>query len=499
VNIAIVVSGGIGKRFGEPVPKQYQEIKGRKIISFVIDALKRARQVDKIIVAAHEDYRKLIEETYHVEWCASGAERNRTLRNAVDYVYAHYRCEKAIVLDAVMPLIDPDVIDNYLSLLDQHQVVATAQKITVSLGSYDFHTVDRERYYLLSSPEAFNFSLLHKYLDGESKLVEVTQQLPPLGGGTDIFLYFDQVDNFKLVYKRDLRIMQLLLEDKGLIPKNSEELIMLHAIQKEILDEFVRVCEKHKLSYFITGGTALGARRHKGFIPWDDDIDVGMPRDDYEQFKSICADELADKYIFTSWETKENFPSLYGKLYRRNTLFIEPCMRDKSEYAGIFIDIFPYDNVINSKRHLAKRHSLLQRLHRLLSAKKRKVNLRRHPHKIFRQLFYKLISYKMIRRIQEKIITWRRNKESDYFTQWTGYHGYECETFPKDMFFPLGKIEFEGAMYNCPGDMDSYLTQMYGADYMELPPESERQGHNPVLIIFDTEQTEEWKGFYDQN
>jgi 2-C-methyl-D-erythritol 4-phosphate cytidylyltransferase len=214
MNVAVIVSGGVGKRFGEDVPKQYQEIEGKKIISFVIDAVKNAKTIDKVIVSAHSEYKDLISNIYGVEWVEAGSERNITLHNALKHIKINYACDNIIVLDAVMPLINSTTIDSYIKLLDEHQVIVTAQKITVSLGCYDLHEVDRERYYLMSSPEAFKFELLYKYMNPNSPLVEVTQQFPK---GIDIFLNFDFVNNTKIVYKKDLRLIHYMLKDEGLI------------------------------------------------------------------------------------------------------------------------------------------------------------------------------------------------------------------------------------------------------------------------------------------
>jgi 2-C-methyl-D-erythritol 4-phosphate cytidylyltransferase len=214
MNAAIIVSGGVGRRFDDPIPKQYQEIGGKKIVSFVVDMLKKAKTVGKIIAASHADYKDLFQNTYDVEWTEAGDERNTTLRNGLEYIKRNYTCDKVIVLDAVMPLIKAETVDMYMKLLGEYQVVATAQKITVSLGCYDMHVVDRTRYYLMSSPEAFDFDLIYKYQDPQSPIVEVAQQFPK---DTDVYLNFDYVNNFKLVYKHDLNTMEILLKHEGLI------------------------------------------------------------------------------------------------------------------------------------------------------------------------------------------------------------------------------------------------------------------------------------------
>ena len=104
---------------------------------------------------------------------------------------------------------------------------------------------------------------------------------------------------------------------------DKETLTKVHEIELELLNEFVRICDKHNLTYFLVGGTLLGAVRHSGFIPWDDDIDVGMPRVDYDKFINIAKNELKNDYLLDSVETDKNYFLPFAKILKRNTLFIE--------------------------------------------------------------------------------------------------------------------------------------------------------------------------------
>ena len=134
--------------------------------------------------------------------------RNYSLVNALQYINDNYDCDKVIVCDAVRPMITGELMDKYFAFLDDNAAVVTAQAITDSLGCYDIQKVYRDRYYLMQSPEGFDFKLLYDNFDPESKLTEVTQQLPE---NSKIKLYFDFNNNFKLTYPADLKYLEALI------------------------------------------------------------------------------------------------------------------------------------------------------------------------------------------------------------------------------------------------------------------------------------------------
>lgn len=210
MNIALIVSGGIGKRLNNPIPKQYLSINNKKIISYVIDAANGAKNIDKVIVSARKDFENIIRLELSAEFTEAGETRNYTIKNSLEYINKNYLCDRLIILDAVRPFIDSGIIEKYIILLDHYQAVTTARKITDSLGSYDIFKVNRDRYYLLSSPEAFDFGLLYKYFDAESNLTEIIHQFPE---DINYFLNFDYFNNLKITDENDLQIARLLIKE----------------------------------------------------------------------------------------------------------------------------------------------------------------------------------------------------------------------------------------------------------------------------------------------
>lgn len=208
-NIIMVTAGGVGERFGSSVPKQYIEVNGRKVISYVIEACKQSQLADAILIVAHPKYHDELKAEFGVDVTTSGPELNVTKRNGIDYIREHSSCEKLIVADAVRPGIESRVIDKFFSLLDEYDAVASARKITDSLGRYGEWIVNREEYYTLSAPEAFRFDLLERHFKADSSLTESIQQLPDT---SKVYLDFDVPYYDKLTYPGDLIRIQHMLQ-----------------------------------------------------------------------------------------------------------------------------------------------------------------------------------------------------------------------------------------------------------------------------------------------
>ena len=144
-----------------------------------------------------------------------------------------------------------------------------------------------------------------------------------------------------------------------------EELRKIQLIETETLKEIISICNKLQIEYFLIGGTCLGAIRHDGFIPWDDDIDIGMRRDDYNRFLRDAPSLLNAQYFLQTPESDKKSVYSYAKLRVNGTRFVEYCVRDVNMHNGIFCDIFPFDEVPDDEMENIRQFNQVQRLHRL--------------------------------------------------------------------------------------------------------------------------------------
>ena len=128
----------------------------------------------------------------------------------------------------------------------------------------------------------------------------------------------------------------------------------LQNVELEILKDFIKLCDKHNIDYFGIAGTGIGAIRHKGFIPWDDDIDIALRRNDYDKFIKVVKEELSDKYTILNAEENENYPLMTTRMMKKGTKFREYALKDIDCELGIFLDIYSFDNISDDPKEFAK-------------------------------------------------------------------------------------------------------------------------------------------------
>ena len=267
----------------------------------------------------------------------------------------------------------------------------------------------------------------------------------------------------------------------------SENINELQEVQLEIALEVKHICDKLNLQYFLIGGTLLGAVRHKGFIPWDDDFDLGMPRKDYDKFIQYCSKELNTKYFLHCHETDPEYWYNYAKIRKNGTLFEERSISKIDTHKGIFVDIFPLDNVISPYSRFLELQSILVSQLRLIIYRKRGLDLKYNFNRKQRILFLimKKLKIASVAKLQLRIMTIYTNRSTAYWVSFGSNYSHITETMPKDKYLPSGNLEFEGTLFKVPADYDYVLTRLFG-DYMVLPPVEQRVGRHALEVRFAT-------------
>ena len=253
----------------------------------------------------------------------------------------------------------------------------------------------------------------------------------------------------------------------------------LHSEILTIMDEIHRICSDNKIAYYLSYGSLLGAVRHKGFIPWDDDLDIVMPRADFEQFISIARSHLKEPFKLLWINTDKNHVRLFAKIYNDKTLFKEDGY-DFLSY-GIYVDIFPLDFSPCYSKFSEKKKREIMFLHNIIWHKIRN-------HKAIKYWPSRIIGLFLSNRSITKLTTRRsvefaKRGKTHYVCFCTPY-SIERETMPIE-WFGKGKLSiFEDRYFFIPEQPEKILAHIYGENYMELPPENKRKTHYPRKVVF---------------
>ena len=254
-------------------------------------------------------------------------------------------------------------------------------------------------------------------------------------------------------------------------------------VEYNILCLFKRICEKYGLRYYLSGGTLLGAVRHKGSIPWYDDIDVSMPYTDYLSFLNVAQNELGDDYFVQNQETENNFPSPFTKIRLNNSTFLDSSFKNWHINHGIWIDIFPIIN-IEPKRHssisrVLKVCKILQMDDLIESNKKVFCDIYGKNIVNVMRILYKGVPIEKRKKIHGSLL--KRicaDNDSEYCAELVGS---QLVLLPNDIYSDSAELIFEDDTFSVPCNYKKYLELNYG-DYMELPPIEERKGLHADII-----------------
>lgn len=263
---------------------------------------------------------------------------------------------------------------------------------------------------------------------------------------------------------------------------------LLHSLLFKCLLEFDRICKKHNIKYFLGGGTLLGAVRHGGMIPWDDDMDVMMLREDYDKFLSVVNDEISDGMFFQSSETDSQYHSIFTKIRLDGTRFVTSFSRHFPEmHQGIFIDIFVHDHTSNNK-YMQKLHVFKTLFARSMVFHKWEQTPMHFYGKLklvckFATKYINNHSFKKLEKIQDKTVRKYNKKNTKYLYDGTGEH-LRHGAFPAEWLDDVEYMDFNGVKLPVPKNYDEYLKYSYGDYENWIPASSRKAGHDIVDVDF---------------
>lgn len=266
------------------------------------------------------------------------------------------------------------------------------------------------------------------------------------------------------------------MEDlKGYNPEGSD-LRKAQIRMLQIANEFDQLCRKNNIEYWLMAGTLLGAKRHGGFIPWDDDFDVGVKLEDYEKLMTVLKNQLPDHLKLQTTETDSNYFLSFAKIRDLNSYYEEEgtFLYDYS-YNGIFIDIFPVE-AVPSLWVKNKIDTILYDLkyRNSIFGKKNKLSFKR---KLFLPLSYLVVPFIKISRLWYSIFKGGKYTQA-YGVPYILEHKHKYETI-----FPIGFIDFEGHEFSAPANVDQFLKDAFG-DYMKIPSLEKRRTHASKIEVF---------------
>ena len=261
----------------------------------------------------------------------------------------------------------------------------------------------------------------------------------------------------------------------------------LQLVQLYMMREIADICEKNNIRYYLCGGTLLGAVRHEGFIPWDDDLDITMYREDMEKLLSIIAQSYGDKYFVQTFQSDRNYTRYIPKIRLNNTYQVEKGQEQDGIHHGVYIDIFPLDHVTKSGGPgLWIRGKILRLLfaYKTVRCTKNKATskIKRIAIRILKPFSY-LIPMKWIDRMFDWVCTMSDKPGAKYTTSFASHYRWKRQLVENCVYGEGTFLKFENAMLRVPSQYLNLLRQVFGEDYMQLPPEEKRtSGHTLTRI-----------------
>ena len=265
-----------------------------------------------------------------------------------------------------------------------------------------------------------------------------------------------------------------------------EQLKRLQQLELLELKVVKKVCDQLNIKFVLYGGTLLGAVKYKGFIPWDDDVDIAMDRDSYEKFIAEAPRLLPKEYVIQNLYTDSKSPYSYTKMRLRGTRCIEKVNHKLDIEQGIYMDIYPIDDIPDDDNLYHEQFVKLQRLFHSIYERQCFHHVKRGKYFILKEIrqYIQYLKYRI------KPLSYYRDYQQQEMTKYNGkgYARKTCWHYPKvsnfyEPYYPLREIEFEGDTFYAPNDYIQHLRRRYG-NIDELPPADKRLGHQVFILDF---------------
>jgi len=279
---------------------------------------------------------------------------------------------------------------------------------------------------------------------------------------------------------------------------STDDLKKLQKKSLEILVYFKKFCEEHDLMFSLCGGTCIGAIRHEGFIPWDDDIDVFMLRDDYEKIKKLWPKYAdTDRYVYCRTSKEENYHNIAASIRDKNTTFINRHSVDEDIVHGVGIDIIPLDGYPTTK--IKRTWQILNTMIFSLFNAQRLPDNQGNLVRNFSKIIFSIIKSPNLRYklwcFSERQLVKYPIEDGNHITQLLSGFRFMKLKYPKEIFEEVVYKKFEGYEMPVPAGYDEYLTMAFG-DYMSYPPEDDQVAKHDTVYINLEEPYTTYKGIY---
>lgn len=265
----------------------------------------------------------------------------------------------------------------------------------------------------------------------------------------------------------------------------------LHETELEILDAIRAICDEEGLNWFLIGGSVLGAKRHAGFIPWDDDIDMGMLRDDYERFLEVAPSKLPPEFELLSPRHTPGYAAMFAKVQKKGTRFRNRETVDAGVDMGIFVDILPRDRVADDPK-LRKRQYRKARFYTRASYLYHSEHISRVPPGLKGKIAR--MSFPLVHGVLKRVVNedslresfWKKTRlaADEPATDCASFTSPSMPPLPIKMFAEPEMVSFEGRSLPAPNPAELYLETAYGPTWTQVPPPEKRKSHLPVVLDF---------------